>query len=90
MDPIRNKMAYGDRIFARLTSQGKTVVEFCIECVADLPALLKEIRARVEIKRGLFKLYIRNITRGWTAHQGLLMKPIPPAPVQLTIPFPDL
>ena len=73
MDIQRNKIEFGDRIFARLTMGGKTVFEFMINRVADMTELLGELRHMTTGLRGLAKLYIRNQSRGWSQERPLML-----------------
>ena len=73
MDIQRNKIEFGDRIFARLTMGGKTVFEFMINRVADMTELLGELRHMTAGLRGLAKLYIRNQSRGWSQERPLML-----------------
>lgn len=73
MDIQRNKIEFGDRIFARLTMGGKTVFEFMINRVSDMTELLGELRHMTSGLRGLAKLYIRNQSRGWSQERPLML-----------------
>lgn len=66
-------MAYGDRIYARLSRNGEKLTEFMIECVSDMTELLGEVRAAVRKCRGLCRLYVRNMTRGWCLERPLML-----------------
>lgn len=98
------KMAYGDRIYARLSMRGKQIVEFMIEKVSDMTELIGELRAYARKYRGLCKLYVRNMSRGWSIERPLMLyaerypsaggwkercfDEKPAEPVQLTISMP--
>lgn len=69
----KNRIEFGDRIFARLSMGGKTIVEFMISRVADMSELLGELRHLTHGKRGLAKLYIRNQSRGWSLERPLML-----------------
>ncbi|MBD5355626.1 MAG: hypothetical protein HDR88_01270 [Bacteroides sp.] len=69
----RNKIEFGDTIFARLTMGGRTVVEFMINRVADMTELLGELRDVTRGLRGLATLYIRNKSRGWSQQRPLML-----------------
>lgn len=73
MDIQRNKIEFGDKIFARLTMGGKTVFEFMVSRVADMTELLGEIRHMTAGMRGLASLYIRNQSRGWSRERPLML-----------------
>lgn len=69
----RYKIELGDRIFARLTMGGKTIVEFMINTVADMTQLISELRHTTSGKHGLAMLYIRNQSRGWSRERPLML-----------------
>lgn len=69
----RKKIEYGDRIFARLTMKGRTVVEFMINQVADMTQLIGELRHLTYGVYGLASLYIRNQTKGWSEERPLML-----------------
>lgn len=73
MDTQRNKIEFGDRIFARLTMGGRTVFEFMLNRVSDMTELLGELRHMTSGLRGLAKLYIRNQSRGWSQERPLML-----------------
>lgn len=63
--PIRN----GDIIFVRLVSSRcacNTIAEFTLKDVSDLTDIYGEIRRHTKGLQGLVRLYIRNVTRGWS------------------------
>lgn len=70
--PIR----YGDRIFVRVTriQYGvKTLAEFTMTEVNDLSEIYGELRHYTRGERGLTRLYIRNVTRGWSLEQPFML-----------------
>ena len=72
MDKVR-KIDYGDKIFARLMMNGRTVVEFMINRVSDMTELIGELRHMTYGAKGLAKLYIRNQTKGWSQERPLML-----------------
>lgn len=68
-------MRYGDRIYARLCLKGKNVLEFVIEKVGSMTELLGELRTHTRELRGLCKLYVRNMSRGWSMERPLMLYP---------------
>ncbi len=64
----------GDRIFARLTMGGRTIVEFMVNRVGDMGELFRELRRAVPGVRGLAKLYVRNQSQGWAFEKAVLMQ----------------
>ncbi|MDE6009992.1 MAG: hypothetical protein K2F87_00900 [Muribaculaceae bacterium] len=57
---------YGDRIYVRAMQDGLKVLEVMVTNVADLAALVGEIRYAGRRLEGLTQLFIRNHTRGWS------------------------
>ncbi len=55
----------GDRIFAHLIKDGRTIVEFMINCIGSVNELMQEIRRMAGDVHGLVKLRLRNQSRGW-------------------------
>lgn len=68
----RHHIKYGDRIFARVVMQGRTVVEFMMSQINDLTELFGELRRQTRGIRGLAKLYIRNMSRGWSEERPMM------------------
>lgn len=71
----RPMMKYGDRIYARLSLNGQKILEFMIEKVSDFTELLGELRAHTRRYRGLCRLYVRNLSRGWSMERPLMLYP---------------
>lgn len=66
-------IAYGDRIFVRLTSGMRTLLELTVTNVASLTDLLAELRRHTRGRRGLVKMFIRNFSRGWSTERPLML-----------------
>ncbi len=69
-------MRYGDRVFVRLESmQGmrRTLAEFTLTEVNDLTEVIGELRHYTRGLRGLTRLYVRNVTRGWSFEQPFML-----------------
>ncbi|MBP3298365.1 MAG: hypothetical protein J6L73_01640 [Muribaculaceae bacterium] len=73
----RHDIGYTDRIYARLTMAGHTVAEFTRDRITNLSALLAILRAMTPACRGLARLTVRNMTRGWTLNRPLMLYPDP-------------
>lgn len=69
----RNVIELGDRLFARVTRNGITMVELMTDRVGSLTDLLAEVRRSASGKRGLMKLYIRNHSKGWSTERPLML-----------------
>lgn len=65
--------AYGDRIFVRLTSGVRTLLELTVTDVSGLTDLLAELRRHMRGQRGLVKMFIRNLSRGWSMERPLML-----------------
>ncbi len=70
-----HSICFGDKLFARLIMGGKTILEFMVNKVNDLSELLGELRRHCRGKRGLAKLYLRNMSRGWSLERPLMLYP---------------
>lgn len=54
---------------------GRTVAEFTRDRVTNFSALLAMLRALVPGCRGLARLTVRNMTRGWSLERPLMLYP---------------
>lgn len=70
-----HKIEYTDRIYACLTLAGQIVAELTRDRVTDFSALLCMLRAATPSLRGLARLRVRNMTRGWTMERPLMLYP---------------
>lgn len=77
-----NNINLGDRVFARLTLGGRTIVEFMINCVNNTEELMAELYRITKGIRGLAKLYIRNQSKGWAEERAVMLYADSPAPLQ--------
>ena len=73
MDLRKNNICYGDRIFARVTKNGRTILDFVTEKVADMNELLSAIRKAMTGFRGLVILHIRNYNEGWGMERPVML-----------------
>lgn len=62
-----------DRIYAKLVLNGETIVEFVRDRINGLSGLVKLLRSLSYSYRGLAKMTIRNISRGWRVERPLLL-----------------
>lgn len=70
----RNKtIAYGDRIFARVSQNGKTVFNYMTEKVGSMTEFLSQIRASLKNLKGLVMVHIRNYNQGWGEERPLML-----------------
>lgn len=69
-------IVYGDRIFVRLTPMRYGMaapVEFSSSTVNDMTEVIGEIRHHASGARGLWKLYVRNVSRGWSVEKPFML-----------------
>lgn len=69
----RHTIDYNDRVYARMTLAGRTIVEFTRDRITNFSALLAILRAKVPMYRGLAKLTVRNMTRGWHIERPIML-----------------
>lgn len=65
-------MAYGDRVFVRLTGFqqfNRTIAEFTLTDVRDMCDVYGAIRKKTRGLDGLAQLYVRNVSKGWSIQQ---------------------
>lgn len=60
------ELQYGDRIFVRVQREGHIELEFETAQVNDYTEVLGEIRRACRHISGLVRLYVRNVSRGWS------------------------
>lgn len=68
-----HSVCFGDKLFARLVMKGKVIIEFMVNQVSDLSELYVELRRHCRGVRGLAKLYLRNMSRGWSWERPLML-----------------
>ena len=72
----KNKtISFGDKIFARVTLNGRTVYNFVSEKIANMSQLLNELRFAMKDIHGLVMIHIRNYNRGWGDERPLMLYP---------------
>ena len=69
----KKTIVFGDKIFARVTSNGQTIFNFVSEKVIDMSDLLSQIRFAIQDIRGLVMLHIRNYNQGWGEERPLML-----------------
>lgn len=80
-------MTFGDKIYARLTLNGKNVVEFIFNDISDMSQLISHLRYITQSIQGLATLMVRNITRGWSLTRPLMLYPAPFSESPNTSPY---
>lgn len=74
-------ISYTDRVYARLTLAGRVVAELTRDRIDSYTTLLTLLRSMVPACcRGLARLCVRNMTRGWTLERPLMLYAAPSAP----------
>lgn len=78
------EIEYDDRVHVSLTMAGRVMAEFTRSRFCNFSALLAWVRAAVPSLRGLARLRVRNMTRGWSLERPMMLYPDPggavPAP----------
>lgn len=73
MNRHAKSISYGDKIFARVTRNGQTILNFVTEQVSTMSELIGELRKAMKDFSGLVILHIRNYNRGWGEDRPLLL-----------------
>jgi hypothetical protein len=79
------RIHYSDRIYACLVLSGKVVAEITRDRIDGYTALLTTLRSLAPGCRGLARLRIRNITRGWSLERPLML--YAPTPSHTPMPW---
>lgn len=70
----KNKsISFGDKIFARVTRNGRTIFNFVSEKVANMADLISQLRASMRDINGLVMIHIRNYHQGWGEERPLML-----------------
>ena len=69
----KKTIAYGDKIFARITRNGQTILNYVTQHVASMTEFIMEIRKQMKGIRGLVVIHIRNYDRGWGEERPLML-----------------
>lgn len=66
-------LRYADRLHVRVrfTDNSETIIT--TDRVADLSELIGEVRQTLRRRRGLARMTVRNISRGWTLEKPLML-----------------
>ncbi len=67
------QISYTDRVYARLTMAGRVLAEFTRDHISNYSALLALVRSLTPDCRGLARLTVRNMTRGWSEQRPLML-----------------
>ena len=63
----------GDKIFARVTRNGSTILNYVTEKVATISQLISELRLAMKDIHGLVMIHIRNYNQGWGEERPLML-----------------
>ena len=62
----RNRtITIGDKIFARVSRNGRTILDFVSENVANMADLVDQLKRAMTTERGIMMIHIRNYNQGW-------------------------
>ena len=75
-------IVYGDRIFLRAIQDGAKVLEVTVCNVSDLTGLVGEIRYAGRQIDGLTRLFVRNMTQGWSIERPFRFYSDVPSPAR--------
>lgn len=66
-------ISFGDKIFTRVTRNGRTIFNFVSEKVSNMSDLLSQLRLAMKDMQGLVMLHIRNYNQGWGDERPLML-----------------
>ena len=69
-------ISHGDRIFVRMVGtryNTALIAEMTLTDVSDMSEIYGELRRHTRGRRGLTKLYVRNMSRGWSFEQPFML-----------------
>ena len=64
---------YGDRIFARVMKNGRTILDFMTENVSNMSELIERLQSEMVGSRGMVMVQIRNYHQGWGARKWMMV-----------------
>ncbi|MCM1005372.1 MAG: hypothetical protein NC402_03645 [Prevotella sp.] len=83
-----HEISYTDKVYARLTLAGRVVAEFTRDRISDFSSLLLLLRAMTPSRKGLARLTVRNMTRGWRLERPMMLYPEPGCGTDSVCPMP--
>lgn len=86
--PAARQISLGDKIFVRIISGGRIVMEYMTHAVASMTELTGEARKNLRRFTGLCRLQIRNMTQGWSMEKPLMIYPDPYRMAPRSVPQP--
>ena len=73
MNKRSKQISFGDKIFARVTRNGQTILDYVTERVSTMSQLLGELRLAMKDIHGLVMIHIRNYHQGWGEDRPLML-----------------
>ena len=73
MNTRTKSITFGDKIFARVTRNGRTIFNYVTEKVANMSQLISELRFAMKDFQGLVMIHIRNYNQGWGDERPLML-----------------
>ena len=73
MNTRTKTITLGDKIFARVTRNGRTIFNYVSEKVASMSQLISELRLAMKDVQGLVMIHIRNYHQGWGEDRPLML-----------------
>lgn len=74
MNKKMKTISLGDKIFTRVTMNGRTILDFVTDKVSNMAELISILRKRMNDTAGLVTLHIRNYHKGWGEEKALLLR----------------
>lgn len=72
---LGHRISLNDRIYVKLILNGVTLIETVRDNIADYTSLLLLLRDAARQYKGLARMIVRNISRGWSMQRPLLLSP---------------
>lgn len=72
---LGHRISLNDRIYVKLVLNGVTLIETVRDNIADYTSLLSLLREAGRRYKGLARMIVRNISRGWSMQRPLLLSP---------------
>lgn len=70
---VGHRISLNDRIYVKLVLNGVTLLETVRDNIADYTSLLTLLREAGRRYKGLARMIVRNISRGWSVQRPLLL-----------------
>lgn len=70
-----HRISLHDRVYVKLVLNGVTLIEMVKDDIADITSLLMFVRSETRSYKGLARMIVRNISKGWSMQRPLLIHP---------------